>query len=262
MSNILFHSFRSGRATERFEERMKTIEKMKSLKAKSKFAPVVATVGKFSSAFSRFEAKEDRSHSADGKLSTLKARHSSVSASLSISTDKKHGTNASPISPPAAKKLPRSPYHGSLPRDLNKANGLRDNVDGSATKHSTDESARGRRQGRHSPESARRQQSAPAKNRSVKLPVESSRMIRSVRDSTNAPDVVPTALQERRTEDNPDEEPTQQFDLTTEAPTSMTFEAVGCIDCHILRLRLTHNYSPFHLSHEKTHSYKTMLIVF
>ena len=231
---------RSGKATERFEERMKSIEKMNSLKTKSRFAPVAATVGRFSSAFRRFEGTEDDSHSTDSKSSTLKARHSSVTASLSVGSDRTQtAPAASPMSPPTVKKLPRSPYIGSLPRDLNKARSMPEKADGNVMKGaeprlrvSADDSRREDRLSRTQQPSKQAIQhksptTTPSKTRSVKLPVESGRMIRAARDSNNAPDVVPTALQERSREKTPTEEPAQQFELTTEAQAAMTFEPVS-----------------------------------
>ena len=223
---------------------MKSIEKMNSLKTKSRFAPVAATVGRFSSAFRRFEGTEDDSPSTDSKSSTLKASHSSVIASLSVGSDRTQTAPAAlPMSPPpTVKKLPRSPYIGSLPRDLNKARSMPDKANGNVMKGaeprlrvSADDSRKEDRLSRTQQPSKQAIQhkspfTTPSKNRSVKLPVESGRMIRAARDSNNAPDVVPTALQERSREKTPTEEPAQQFELTTEAQAAMTFGPVSSMN--------------------------------
>lgn len=205
---------------------MKSIEKMNSMKSKSRFAPVVATIGRFSSAFRRFEMKEERRHSEDitDRGSEVKARHATLGASLSVGSDKKPtSTKETPVgSSHAVKKLPRSPYHASSPQ----AQEVSPVVATSKQNDQQTEQEKHKRLSRTSTITSSTPSSA-AKPRSANIPVESSRMIRSVRESTNAPDVVPAALQKGQEETTPDEEPVQQFELTTESQSAMTFEAVS-----------------------------------
>lgn len=234
--------FRSGKATERFEERMKTIEHMNSLKSKSRFAPVVATIGRFSSAFRRFEGKEDRRHSVEIQSTpALKAAHSSLTASVSIGSEKKTTTHVtSPTSPTGTKKLPRSPYHASLPRDIHKTG-----LSPRQTKSVQSSTPPLRKQipvdhpdnnqgdvslSRSAKVTPPLKQTAP-KSRTVNIPVESGRMVRSVRESTtNAPDVVAAALQQRPREKTPVEEYSEpQFELTTQSQPPVRYEAVSSL---------------------------------
>lgn len=166
--------YRSGGVTERFTERMSSIEKKKSERHKSKFAPIGTALGKFSTAFRKFELNggRERSHSIDA---LVPSDNDSV---------------------PASRNPSRASSH-SMPRGF----GGR----GRAKEPHTDENKAGETKGLK--KSPTRNQAA----RAVSMPLESSRLIRPLRESTNAPDVVPARKDKDKTER------VTQFDAETRA---------------------------------------------
>ncbi|XP_067929341.1 uncharacterized protein [Watersipora subatra] len=191
-----FTSIRAGKATEMFTERMKSIEKKNDAKAKAKLKPVIATIGRFSSAFRKFESSNERRHSLETStsISEFKAQHPTVSASASISTK----TNIHSPPPAECKKLPRTPYNSTLFEPL--TNG----------KHGTSEKVKASPKSPTSPpisspsklirtpldltvvsgQVSPRMKSSVKTSRSAAIPLESSRLMRNVCESGNAPDVV------------------------------------------------------------------------
>lgn len=165
---------------EKFTERMSALEKVKSERRKLKLAPISATIGKFSSAFRRFEMNDnkERSHSIDGSL------RANVEAPISST---KNSSRASSHSVPRSFEDRNQNRHKGLIKDENKPQEKTNmGKKTSAKKHA---------------------------GRTVSMPLESTRMIKPLRESTNTPDVVPVGKEEHATESGH----MKKFDSETQA---------------------------------------------
>ena len=201
---------RTGKATELFAERMKSIEQKNAVKTKSKMAPVIATIGRFSSAFRRFETHEE--------VSGIKAKHSTLSASVSVSKDSKTSSNLS-SKVIEQKKLPRIPYDDSF-YDQRTSSTVSTEEDAQPINRTRTNSAPST-QRKLSPTRLVRtpvypDSTSPPTTPNVKthrtpnIPVESSRLMRTVRKSSNAPDVVAATLQSGRDDQQTSSDPSGQ----------------------------------------------------
>lgn len=188
-----------------FEERMKSIEQKNIAKTKFK-TPVVATIGRFSTAFRRFESKEERRHSLDMSVvsaPSIKAEHSTISASLSTSVEPKRRQSPSK----EQKKLPRIPYHPSFSEKPTQQSSepnselRRTSINRKTSSSKSEETVSPTRLTRTPVFPDTSPQGAVSKgSRAVNIPVKESRLMRNVRDSCNAPDVVAATLQPDRPE--------------------------------------------------------------
>lgn len=137
---------RSGHIIDRFTERMNRLELIKSSRKKpSRFAPLASTIGRFTSAFRRFEPP-------NGCEKTSFDDKSSQSFPPTHSKENSQPWKADT----GAKKQQPVVIHG-VKSPLNTTRSL-------------------------------------PSARSVSLPLESSRLVKPLRETTNTPDVIPTAL--------------------------------------------------------------------